>query len=165
MNNITIREMQPEDWKQVAVIYEQALVTGESTFQIEVPDYTEWDRSHLKECRLVAEQDNIITGWVALTPFSNRLVYKGVVQVSIYMHEGYRGKGIGSLLLSELINRSEQLGFWTLQSAIFESNISSIKLHEKHGFRMVGYREKIGKTLTDEWINTLLFERRSSIIY
>ncbi|BCJ94714.1 phosphinothricin N-acetyltransferase [Anaerocolumna cellulosilytica] len=164
-HTITLREMQPTDWEQVAVIYEQALITGESTFQTEIPEYKEWDSGHLKECRIVAEQNNRIIGWVALTPFSNRLVYKGVAQVSIYIHEDYRGKGIGSLLISELINKSEEFGFWTLQSAIFESNMASVKLHEKHGFRIVGYREKIGKTLTGEWINTLLLERRSQIIY
>lgn len=161
----TLREMQPDDWKQVAEIYKQALDTGESTFQTELPDYEEWDSGHLKECRLVAIQNNTIIGWVAMTAFSNRLVYKGVAQISIYIDRKYRGRGVGSLLLSVLIKQSEQLGFWSLQSVIFESNTASIKLHEKQGFRMVGYREKIGKTFSGNWINTYLLERRSQTIY
>jgi len=77
-------------------------------------------------------------GWASLTPVSSRCVYAGVAEVSIYIAQDERGT-----LLTELIQQSEENGIWTLQSGIFAENESSIKLHEKCGFRLVGYREKI----------------------
>ena len=68
--------------------------------------------------------------------------------------------GIGSALMSHLIDKSEEAGIWTLYSSIFPENIASIRLHRKHGFREIGYREKIGQ-IDGVWRNTVLFERRS----
>jgi len=102
-------------------------------------------------------------GWTALTPVSSRCVYAGVAEVSIYIGKEERGKGIGKILLTELIRQSEENGIWTLQSGIFAENESSIKLHEKCGFRIVGYREKIGKK-NGVWKDNVLMERRSKTI-
>ncbi|HWT26673.1 MAG TPA: N-acetyltransferase, partial [Mobilitalea sp.] len=66
-------------------------------------------------------------------------------------------------LMETLITESEKEGFWTLQSGIFEINTASINLHTKFGFRMVGYRERIGKDLNGVWQNTVLMERRSQV--
>jgi phosphinothricin acetyltransferase len=54
MMNIRIREMQPEDWEEVAKIYLEGIQTGVATFQTEVPSWSAWDEGHLKECRLAA---------------------------------------------------------------------------------------------------------------
>ena len=61
------------------------------------------------------------------------------------------------------ISESEENGIWTLQANIFEQNKASIRLHEKAGFRKVGYREKIGK-IGDQWFNITFFEKRSKNI-
>ncbi len=162
---ITIRDMHPEDWDAVAAIYQEGIDTHIATFQTEVPSYELWDCNHLKECRLVACQGDIVIGWVALSSASSRFVYRGVAEVSIYINKNFRGKSAGSLLLEQVIKESEKHGFWTLQSGIFEENVPSIRLHEKHGFRIIGYREKIGKTEEGEWKNTCLLERRSKNIF
>jgi phosphinothricin acetyltransferase len=96
-------------------------------------------------------------------PVSGRSVYSGVAEVSVYVSTDYRGKGIGSELLKKLIYESEKEGFWTLQAVIFPENKASLKIHKDYGFREVGYREKIGK-MKGIWRNTVLLERRSSII-
>lgn len=80
-----------------------------------------------------------------MSPTSSRCVYAGVAEVSIYIGENYRGQGLGEILFKKLIKLSEENGFWTLQSGIIRENITSIKLHEKCGFRKVGIREKISK--------------------
>ena len=74
-----------------------------------------------------------------------------------------RGKGLGKILLKHLIAASEQEGIWTLQSGVFPTNFGSIKVHEAVGFRLIGKRERIGK-LNGQWIDNVLFERRSSVI-
>lgn len=83
------------------------------------------------------------------------------MEVSVYVGENARGQGLGYQLLMGLILESEKEGLWTLQSGIFPDNIASIKLHEKAGFRRIGYRERVGK-LDGRWRDNVLFERRSS---
>jgi L-amino acid N-acyltransferase YncA len=104
-----------------------------------------------------------VLGWAALTPVSSRCVYAGVAEVSVYVSANARGKKIGSLLLQELINQSEENGIWTLQSGIFPENKASISLHEKNGFRIIGYRERIGK-MGNVWRDNISLERRSNKI-
>lgn len=158
-----IRPMDREDWVAVAGIFQEGIELKTSTFHSEVPTYDAWDLSHTKDCRLVAEHNGIVIGWAALTPYSSRAVYRGVAEVSVYIKSEFRGKHVGEGLLRELITESERHGYWTLQSGIFAINRASIALHEKLGFRMVGYREKIGKDLNGVWQDTVLMERRSKL--
>jgi L-amino acid N-acyltransferase YncA len=160
---VNIREMRDDDWQAVAEIYKQGIDTGNATFQQEIPAWEEWDKSHLKICRFIAEFNDEVVGWAALTPVSGRCVYAGVAEVSVYVSASYRGNKIGQQLLDKLIKASEQNGLWTLQAGIFAENIASIKIHEELGFRKVGYREKIGK-MNGVWRDTLLFERRSKVV-
>ncbi|AFD08639.1 GNAT family N-acetyltransferase [Solitalea canadensis] len=158
-----ILNMLPIHWNAVKTIYEAGIATGNATFQQAAPSWEEWDADHLLTCRFVVEEDGKILGWAALSKVSGRCVYAGVAEVSVYVSPAAQGKGIGLLLLNELINKSEQNGLWTLQAGIFPENIASVRLHEKAGFRQVGYRERIGK-MNGIWRSTLLLERRSSII-
>lgn len=158
-----IREMVPNDWKRVAEIYEQGLERGISTFNTECPSYEEWDKSHVKECRYVFVADEKVVGWIAISPSSGRCVYRGCVEVSIYIDEAYQGKGIGTKLLEKLCEETEKAGYWSLYSAIFSINKASIALHKKCGFREIGYREKIAKDRFGVWQNTTMMERRNQI--
>jgi phosphinothricin acetyltransferase len=156
--------MRGEDWEAVSNIYQQAIDAHNVTFQAFVPTYEEWDRTHVKYCRFVAVLKDIVVGFVAINSTSGRECYKGVVDLSIYIDYNHHNKGIGSLLMKELIEQSELMGYWTLQAAIFEVNKASISLHEKFGFRIIGYREKVAKTMEGEWMSTVLAERRSKTI-
>lgn len=163
--DIVINDMAPYDWDEVAAIYLAGINTGIATFQTEVPSWEAWNHSHLKVCRLVAKaEDGSVMGWMALSPSSSRCVYQGVVEVSIYIGEQYRGNGVGSLLLNKGIKKSEEHGIWTLYSVIVRENEASIKLHKKCGFRTVGIREKIAKMPDGIWHDTALMERRSKVV-
>ncbi|NNC71046.1 MAG: N-acetyltransferase, partial [Flavobacteriaceae bacterium] len=140
-----IRPINPKDWQEIARIYKQGIDTGIATFETEVPSWEDWDASHITSCRLAAWIANRFVGWATLSAVSGRCVYGGVGEVSVYVDKDHYGKGVGYQLLKKLINESEKEGYWTLQSGIFLQNIASIKLHEKLGFRKIGYREKIGK--------------------
>ncbi|MGF6924675.1 L-amino acid N-acyltransferase YncA [Chitinophaga sp. W2I13] len=157
---MTILPMTATHGPQVLAIYEAGISTGNATFQTAAPSWEEWDQSHLKNCRLVATEDNRVLGWAALTPVSSRCVYAGVAEVSVYVAPNAQGKGIGKALLQTLIEQSEENKLWTLQAGIFPENTGSIKIHEACGFRIVGRRERIGK-MGDTWRDTLLLERRS----
>lgn len=161
--NIVLRNLQPEDWQQVAHIYKEGIQTGHATFQKEPPTWEGWDKEHLKTCRVVAEIDDKVVGWAALTPISGRCVYEGVAEVSVYVAYAYRGRKIGLQILEKLIHDSEKEGIWTLQSGVFPENTASIKVHEQAGFRRIGYREKIGK-MNGIWRDTVLLERRSPVV-
>lgn len=158
-----IREMTPNDWERVTDIYEQGLVRGTSTFNTKCPTYEEWDAGHIKDCRYVYISDEKVVGWIAISPSSGRCVYKGCVEVSIYIDEAYQGKGIGTALLEKLCEDTEKAGYWSLYSTIFSINKVSIALHKKCGFREIGYREKIAKDRFGVWQNTTLMERRNNI--
>jgi L-amino acid N-acyltransferase YncA len=158
-----IRELTQEDWPMVREIYLDGLATGNASFETSAPEWEAWNGDHLKHSRLVAEADGKILGWAALSPVSGRCVYGGVAEVSVYVSAEVRGKGIGAELLNTLIKTSEENGIWTLQSGIFQENEPSIKLHEKCGFRVLGYREKIGQR-DGVWRNVVLMERRSKVV-
>ena len=160
--NITFREMKATDWMSVAEIYKEGIETGIATFQQIVPTWEEWNAAHVLDCRIVAEVDNEISGWAALSSVSARAVYSGVAEVSVYVGNKYREQQIGTKLLESIIHESECHGYWTLQSGIFPENSASIAIHKKSGFREIGYREKVAK-MNDVWRNTILFERRSTV--
>jgi phosphinothricin acetyltransferase len=153
-------QMTASDWEQVRAIYVEGLREGNSTFETQAPSWEAWDEGHLKSPRLVMRADDKVLGWAALSPVSRRSVYSGVAELTIYVTESERGKGIGRALLEQLIEESEQAGIWTLQASIFPENVASIELHLKSGFREVGRRERIAK-LNGVWRDTILFERRS----
>jgi phosphinothricin acetyltransferase len=156
-----VEELTPDDWEAVAAIYAEGL--DEGTFETEVPSWEAWDASHLPTPRLVARQGDEILGWAALSPYSGRAVYSGVAENSVYVAAAARSRGIGRLLLTELVRRAEEAGIWTIQAGVFPENTASIRLHESCGFRVVGTRERIAQK-HGEWRDVVILERRSPVI-
>lgn len=159
-----IEAMKSSDWEQVKNIYSEGIKTGIATFQTEVPIWENWDKGHLNSCRLVARSADDILGWIALSPTSSRNCYSGVVEVSIYVSEKYKGQGIGTTLMTSLIKQSEKNGIWTLYCAIIRENKASIVMHKKCGFREIGIREKMAQTGNGVWHDVVLMERRSKVV-
>ncbi|WP_188500074.1 GNAT family N-acetyltransferase [Pontibacter amylolyticus] len=159
---ILLVAMRPEHAHEVLRIYGEGLETGYSTFNTEVPTWEEWDRNHLPHTRLVAIENDEVLGWVALLPVSSRACYRGVAEFSIYIANRHRGRGIADQLMRAMIEESESNGIWTLQSSTFADNTTSLRLQERHGFRQIGYRDRIAQ-LHGVWRNTILLERRSNL--
>jgi L-amino acid N-acyltransferase YncA len=159
---VIIEEMRPADWECVRAIYLEGIATGDATFETGAPEFEAWDAAHLKACRVVAREGSEVLGWAALSPVSSRCVYGGVAEVSVYVAEAARGRGLGRALLASLVEESERAGLWTLQAGVLAENGASIKLHERCGFRVVGKRERLGK-LKGVWRDVVLLERRSEI--
>jgi phosphinothricin acetyltransferase len=111
-----IRDFQKSDFESVKQIYQEGIDTGNATFETQVKEWDAWNSALHDACRLVAEETGRVLGWAALSSVSNRRVYAGVVEVSIYVSNAAQGRGIGHALLSKLVVESEKAGFWTLLS-------------------------------------------------
>ena len=157
---LSIAGIEESDWPDVKEIYEEGIQTGNATFETQAPSWKVWDEAHMPSCRIKIKNDNEILGWAALSLVSGRCVYAGVAEVSVYVSAKARGKGIGRQLLCKLIEESEENNIWTLQAGIFPENLSSIKIHQSAGFKIIGRRERIGQ-MHGIWRDTVLLERRS----
>jgi Sortase and related acyltransferases len=162
MTHITIQPFTAAHWPDAARIYEAGIATGNATFQTEAPSWEEWNKVHRPDCRLVAMCEGKVAGWAALSSVSARPVYAGVAEVSIYVDPAFRGQGVGDGLMKALIEESEARGVWTLQSGVFPENAASMRLHQKHDFRTIGIKEKIGK-MNCVWRDVAMLERRSRV--
>jgi phosphinothricin acetyltransferase len=160
---ILIEPMREPDWPAVAHVYRQGIESGHATFETEVPSRESWDAGHLEAGRLVAREADRVLGWAALSPVSDRCVYGGVAEVSVYVDVAARGRGIGRRLLEALVEVSEEAGIWTLQAGIFPENEASLAIHRSCGFRVVGRRERLGR-LAGEWRDVIQIERRSGVV-
>lgn len=161
--NVVIENFDAVHWSEVSEIYRHGVETRNATFETTLPDYDTWIKKFHHHLLWTACADHRVVGWAGLQPVSPRAVYKGVVEVTIYLHPDHTGQGIGSKLMHHLIAESENAGIWMLYASIFPENTASIRLHQKAGFREIGYRENIAQ-LDGRWRNTVLFERRSKIV-
>jgi len=162
-SELTIAPLRPGDWQEVKAIYLEGIATGNATFETAAPSWEQWDAGHLRFARLVARLECNLIAWAALSPVSQRGVYSGVAEVSVYVSASSRRSGIGRRLLQSLIDESEHNGIWTLQAGMFPENTGSLALHQSCGFREVGRRRRIGK-MNGIWRDTILLERRSTIV-
>ena len=164
--------MTEADWPAVAAIYAEGIATGHATFASAPPSsWTDFCEGKLMDCACVVRVGAAgeVLGWATLAAVSDRCVYAGVAEVSVYVAAAARGHGVGARLLRELIAGSEAAGVWTLQAGIFPENAASVALHERAGFRAVGVRRRLGKMpemgpRAGEWRDVLLLERRSAVV-
>jgi L-amino acid N-acyltransferase YncA len=162
MDDVRIEPMRPDHGAAVLAIYQAGIATGNASFETQTPDWPTWDTKHLPDHRFVALEKDEVRGWIAASPISDRCVYAGVVEESIYIAPLARGRGIGMRLMETLIASTEAAGIWTLQSGVFPENEASLKLHTRCGFRVIDVRERIGQH--DGWWRDVLFlERRSAV--
>ena len=158
---VMIDVMDKADWESVSKILQEGIDSNISTLEKDLPTFEVWDKTKRKDGRFVAKKDGRVVGFIALTDYSYREVYSGVAEVGVYVEADSRGEGIGTQLLNKMIEFADNNNIWTLQSNILEENEASIILHEKCGFRRVGYRNKLGKDKFGLWRNLVLMERRS----
>ena len=144
-------------------VYRLGIASGHATFETEAPTWDVFDAGRLPGHRFVAVGGGRVLGWVACSAVSDRCVYAGVVEHSVYVHPEAQGRGVGRLLLGALIGSTERAGIWTVQSGIFPENTASLALHRAAGFRTVGTRERVGRH-HGVWRDVILLERRSAVV-
>jgi phosphinothricin acetyltransferase len=92
---LSIRSLTAADADTILRIYQEGIDTGMATFTDVAPTWEAWDKGHLPECRMVAVLNGEIAGWVALSAYSGRSVYRGVAELSIYIANSAKGAGVG----------------------------------------------------------------------
>ena len=158
-----IRPLRAADAAEVLAIYQAGLDTGQASFETTAPTWAAFDAARLPLHRHVAVDaaTGRVLGWTAASAVSERCVYAGVIEHSVYVAPDAHRRGIGAALLSALTGSAEEAGIWTIQSGVFPENAASLRLHERAGFRVVGTRERIG-CHHGRWRDVVFIERRSS---
>jgi phosphinothricin acetyltransferase len=170
---IAIVPMTADHATDVLRIYKYGIDEGDATFETEVPTWEAFDAAKLREHRFVAVEEmngaggasgDAVLGFVVASAVSNRSCYAGVVELSVYVAPEARGRGVGGRLLAALIASTEAAGIWTIKAGIFPENTASLALHARHGFRVLGRQERIGRTVAGVWRDVVLLERRSQVV-
>lgn len=148
----------------VQVIYAHHVLHGLATFEEDPPAATELNARRESVIAaglpyLVAECDGRILGYCYATAYRPRLAYRYAIEDSVYIAEGYGGRGIGATLLGELIERCET-GPWRQMLAVIgdSGNKGSIALHRRLGFETIGTLGSVGFKL-GRWVDTVLMQR------
>ena len=145
----TIRNATVDDAKQITDIYNEAILSTTATFDTEVKTEQqgrEWLEAHDERHPVfVAELDGSITGWGALTEWSDRPAYYQTVESSFYVAEAYRGRGIGRALKQKIVDEARRLGFHTLIARMAEGSDASYYLNEDVGFELIGTMKQVGR--------------------
>ncbi|MEM9604708.1 MAG: N-acetyltransferase family protein [Pseudomonadota bacterium] len=164
MHGFSLSDYRDTHWDAVSRVYAEGIATGHATFETDLPSEAAWRAKFLDGlCRVALDAGGTPQAWAGAVATSDRCAYAGVAEVSVYVAEAARGQGLGRWLLSDLIERSEAAGIWTLQAGIFPENTGSIALHLGCGFRLVGRRERLG-TLAGVWRDVNQYERRSTVV-
>jgi L-amino acid N-acyltransferase YncA len=156
-----IRDATSEDAQPVADIYNEGIATRLATFETEprtAQDVSRWLAGGERLPVLVAEEDGTVLGWARITAYSDRPVYSGVGEVSVYVTESARGRGLGRALLDALQQRATQIGYWKLVGKLFTANAASAGMVRSCSWREVGMHHRHAR-LDGEWRDVLLVER------
>jgi L-amino acid N-acyltransferase len=130
-------------------IYNQAVLTTTATFDSEPISLDEqriWFAEHNDKFPIfIAEKSGKVIGWTSLSKWSERCAYSDTAEISIYIKDGYRGKGIGTKLMLKVLAEGKKAGIHTVLARISEGSEASIRLHKSAGFEYVGVMREVGK--------------------
>ncbi|MGB0849669.1 MAG: GNAT family N-acetyltransferase [Bacteroidia bacterium] len=162
MSTIAIREANQSDVQKITDIYNHYVRETVVTF-----DLTERPISFFSEKMavlqkdypfLVATEDDIPIGYAYASPWKQKDAYKQTAELTIYMDHSNLGKGIGLRLYNALLSSLPLFDIVTAIGGITVPNETSVKLHEKLGFKKVAEFEKVGFKF-DKWLNVEYWQR------
>ncbi|PRD42623.1 GNAT family N-acetyltransferase [Phyllobacterium phragmitis] len=159
-----LRNCEAGDIPDITAIYRHAVLAGSASFEIEPPSESEMARR--REALVagnfpyaVAIIDGDLAGYAYAGAYRPRPGYSNTVESSVYIREGFQGRGIGKALMARVIEEAEARGFRQMLAVIGDSsNDASIRLHENLGFRIVGTLQSVGWK-HGRWLDTVLVQR------
>lgn len=157
-----IRRATSADAEAIRQIYNPEVLESSATFDL-VPRTLADQVAYIEERSgalfvLVAEMEGTIVGFANLSFYRSRPAYKTSVETSVYTHREYRGQGVADLLYESLIDRASASGFHSVFARIADAQEPSVALHEKHGFRLVGIEQEVGRKF-NRWHDVALMQR------
>jgi len=162
---VQIRTARLTDAEAIRGIYNRAILTV-ATFDLEprsLEEQQQWlalrSGAHLV---LVADNGGTLAGFASLSPYRDRPAYRTTVENSVYVDESFQGKGVGKLLMSELVDDARDHGFHSVIARIVSSNAASIALHRAVGFEIVGVEKEVGRKL-GRWLDVVVMQRMLSV--
>src|SRR5947208_7986307 len=161
--SVTIRDAAPADAEAICRIYNQGIEDRVATLETELRTADErraWMAGKGPHHPVIVAENERgeVVGWGSLNAFNARDAYRHVADFSVYAERGYRGKGVGSALLSRLIELGRQHGFHKLVLSAFANNTGGMALYNKHGFRTVGIYKEQG-LLDGRGVDTIVMEK------
>jgi phosphinothricin acetyltransferase len=163
---MTIREATALDLPGIGSIYNQVVAT---TFAIFTDDpigeerLRAWFESRQRDgyAFLVAEQEGLVVGYATYGAFRGVSGYGSTVENAVHVAPSYRGGGVGTLLMQELLLRAKENGFHVMVAAIDSENDGSLRLHARLGFEVVGRMPEIARK-GGLWRTLTLMQKRLS---
>jgi len=146
---LTIRKATIQDLRAITEIYNEAVLHTTATFDTTTKTVEEqrvwFDKHGAKYPVLVAEEDKKVIGWASMSTWSDRCAYSDTAEGSIYIKEGFRGKGLGKQISAAILKAGKDAGLHTVILRIAEGNEASIKLAKSLGFKNIGVMKEVGK--------------------
>lgn len=138
MAGMTLRKASAADVPRIRDIHHQGIEDRVATLDSEphtLDEQREWfQRYWPRDPVVVAEVDGEVIGWASLNPFSPRAAYQFVADLSVYIEREWRGQGIGSMLLQNIVRRAKTLGYHKIVLSAFPFNQAGMRLYEKFAF-------------------------------
>lgn len=159
---ITVRLAAPGDGEPIRQIYNREVVGSTVTFDL-VPRSEEGQRDWLESHAgahpaIVAVEGDAVVGFGSLSAYRDRPAYRTTVEDSVYVHHEHRGRGVGRLLLAELVRLAERHGFHAVMARIVGGHEASIAVHRACGFEVVGVEREVGRKF-GRWLDVVLMQR------
>jgi L-amino acid N-acyltransferase YncA len=163
---VNIREATDSDVASINAIYNDTVGTTTAAWTEELASLgtrQAWveEQRHLGNPVLVAQEDDRVAGFASYDDFRDSTKWPGfrfTVEHTIYVHEDYQSKGVGGVLLDELIARATRSGKHVMVGAVDGDNAGSIRFHERHGFTVVGRLPELGFKF-GRWLDLVLMQR------
>lgn len=148
-DTIAIRDATPDDAHALLRIYNREVLETTATLDAEprsLEDQVRWlDERSGGHAVVVAQVDETVAGFASLSSFKTRAAYRPTVENSVYVDPAFQRRGLGRLLMQEIIERARIHGFHSVIARIAEGNPASIALHEAFGYRVVGVEREVGR--------------------
>ena len=150
MSELVIRPITKDDIAACLDIYNYEVVNGVATLDLEARtllEWQEWYEAHSDEHHpiVVGTIDGIVAGYASLSPYRTKDAFKSTVELSIYIHQEYRGRGVASKLMAHILDHAKETDtLHTVVSVITAGNAASTALHERFGFTYCGLTPQVG---------------------
>ena len=158
-----VRHAELADAEAIAAIYNFEVAMSFVTFDLvprSLDEQLAWlqARSGAHPCIVATTPEDGVTGWACLSPYRPKAGYATSVENSIYVHRDHQGRGVGDLLLAELVRLADEHGFHSVFARIAGDNLPSIALHHKHGFSTIGIEREVGRKF-GKWLDVTVLQR------